>query len=144
MASVAATADNVRAAAKPRRFIERKSLGALLLFLPPSVILFTVFVVLPMVDATTFSFFDWTGYGPITDFVGLDNYADVLKHRNWGTAVRNSLLVVAVSLTIQLPLAMWCAIALSERGPTINVIRTIFFLPFMLAEVAAGLIWKFA
>ena len=144
MASVAATADNVRAAAKPRRFIERKSLGALLLFLPPSVILFTVFVVLPMVDATTFSFFDWTGYGPITDFVGLDNYADVLKHRNWGTAVRNSLLVVAVSLTIQLPLAMWCAIALSERGPSINVVRTIFFLPFMLAEVAAGLIWKFA
>jgi raffinose/stachyose/melibiose transport system permease protein len=144
MASVAATADNVMAPARKRRFIERKSLGALLLFLPPSVILFTVFVVLPMVDATTFSFFDWTGYGPITDFVGLENYADVLKHRNWGTAVRNSLLVVAVSLTIQLPLAMWCAIALSERGTTINVIRTIFFLPFMLAEVAAGLIWKFA
>ncbi len=38
---------------------------------------------------------------------------------------------------------MWCAIALSERGTSINIIRTIFFLPFMLAEVAAGLIWKF-
>jgi raffinose/stachyose/melibiose transport system permease protein len=97
-----------------------------------------------MIDAATFSFFDWTGYGPITDFVGFDNYADVLTHRNWGTAVRNSLLVVAVSLAIQLPLAMWCALALSERGTSINVIRTIFFLPFMLAEVAAGLIWKFA
>jgi raffinose/stachyose/melibiose transport system permease protein len=124
--------------------MERKSLVPLLLFLPPSVILFTVFVVLPMIDAATFSFFDWTGYGPITDFVGLENYADVLTHRNWGTAVRNSLLVVAVSLSIQLPLAMWCAIALAERGTSINVIRTIFFLPFMLAEVAAGLIWKFA
>ena len=124
--------------------MERKSLVPLLLFLPPSVILFTVFVVLPMIDAATFSFFNWTGYGPITDFVGFENYADVLTHRNWGTAVRNSLLVVAVSLSIQLPLAMWCAIALAERGTSINVIRTIFFLPFMLAEVAAGLIWKFA
>lgn len=140
-----ATADNAGASALPRRrrYVERKSLVPLLLFLPPALILFTLFVVLPMVDAATFSFFDWNGYGPITDFVGLENYADVLTHRNFGTAVRNSLIVVAVSLLIQLPLAMWCAIALSERSISINVMRTLFFLPFMLAEVAAGLIWKF-
>lgn len=140
-----ATAANAGVSALPRRrrYVERKSLVPLLLFLPPALILFTLFVVLPMVDAATFSFFDWNGYGPITDFVGLENYADVLTHRNFGTAVRNSLIVVAVSLLIQLPLAMWCAIALSERSISINVMRTLFFLPFMLAEVAAGLIWKF-
>ncbi len=130
-------------ALRRRRYMDRKSLVPLLLFLPPSLILFTVFVVLPMVDAGTFSFFQWNGYGPITNFVGVENYADVISHRNFGTAVRNSLIVVAVSLLIQLPLAMWCAIALSERSVGINVLRTIFFLPFMLAEVAAGLIWKF-
>ena len=123
--------------------MDRKSLVPLLLFIPPSLILFTVFVVLPMIDAGTFSFFDWTGYGPITDYVGFDNYQDVLTHRNFATAVRNSLIVVAVSLLIQLPLAMWCAIALSERGTHVNILRTIFFLPYMLAEIAAGLIWKF-
>lgn len=144
MASVA-TSGSIPAAAvaRPRRYMDRKSLVPLLLFVPPSLILFTVFVVLPMIDAGTFSFFDWTGYGPITDFAGLDNYDDVLTHRNFGTAVRNSLLVVAVSLLIQLPLAMWCAIALSERGTHINILRTIFFVPFMLAEIAAGLIWRF-
>ena len=57
--------------------MDRKSLVPLLLFIPPSLILFTVFVVLPMIDAATFSFFDWTGYGPITDFVGFENYEDV-------------------------------------------------------------------
>lgn len=144
MTSLATTA-NVTPAAVPRRrrYVERNSLLPLLLFLPPALILFTVFVVLPMVDAATFSFFNWNGYGPITNFVGLNNYADVLTHRNFGTAVRNSLIVVAVSLVVQLPLAMWCAIALSERSMSINVMRTLFFLPFMLAEVAAGLIWKF-
>jgi len=141
----AATGANLplRATTRQRRYMDRKSLIPLLVFLPPSLILFTVFVVLPMVDAATFSFFDWNGYGPITDFVGFDNYDDVLTHRNFGTAVRNSLIVVAVSLLIQLPLAMWAALALSERGVSINVLRTIFFVPFMLAEVAAGLIWKF-
>jgi raffinose/stachyose/melibiose transport system permease protein len=129
--------------ARPRRYIDRRSLVALLLFLPPSLILFTVFVVLPMIDAATFSFFDWTGYGPITDFVGLDNYDDVVTHRNFGTAVRNSLIVVAISLAIQLPLALWAAIALSERSTNVNILRTLFFVPYMLAEIAAGLIWKF-
>lgn len=130
-------------AVRRRRYMDRKSLVPLLIFLPPSLILFTVFVVLPMVDAGVFSFFQWNGYGPITNFVGFENYADVINHRNFGTAVRNSLIVVAVSLLIQLPLAMWCAIALAERSVGINIMRTIFFLPFMLAEVAAGLIWKF-
>ena len=131
------------AAPRRHRYMDRKSLVPLLLFLPPTLVLFTLFVVLPMVDAATFSFFDWNGYGPITDFVGLKNYDDVITHRNLGTAVRNSLIVVAVSLLVQLPLAMWCAVALAERSVSINVMRTLFFLPFMLAEVAAGLIWKF-
>lgn len=142
MTSLAAASAEM-ASSKRSRYMDRKSLVPLLLFLPPSVILFTLFVVIPMIDATTFSFFDWNGYGPFTDFVGFENYADVITHRNFGTAVRNSLIVVAVSLTIQLPLAMWCAIALAERAWHINVLRTLFFLPFMLAEVAAGLIWKF-
>lgn len=144
MASVATSLEApVIAAARPKRYVDRKSIVPLLLFLPPALVLFTVFVVLPMIDAGTFSFFDWTGYGPITDFVGFDNYEDVLTHRNFGTAVRNSLIVVAVSLLIQLPLAMWAAIALSERGTHVNILRTIFFVPYMLAEIAAGLIWKF-
>ena len=143
MASVATSIEAPIAAARARRYVDRKSIIPLLLFLPPALVLFTVFVVLPMIDAGTFSFFDWTGYGPITDFVGFDNYADVLTHRNFATAVRNSLIVVAVSLLIQLPLAMWAAIALSERGTHVNILRTIFFVPYMLAEIAAGLIWKF-
>jgi raffinose/stachyose/melibiose transport system permease protein len=144
MATVAAGVEGTATSlARPRRYADRRSLVPLLLFLPPSVILFTVFVVLPMIDAATFSFFDWTGYGPITDFVGFDNYDDVITHRNFGTAVRNSLIVVAVSLAIQLPLALWAAIALSERSVNVNLLRTLFFVPYMLAEIAAGLIWKF-
>lgn len=140
------TATATIAARPPRRrweFAERKSLLALLLFVPPSLIIFVTFFVLPMIDAGSFSFFDWSGYGPMTDFVGVDNYYAVLKHRNFLNSVRNSLLVVAVSLAIQLPLALWCALALSEKGWGTSILRLTFFLPYMLAEVAAGLIWRF-
>lgn len=133
----------IAAPRRARRYMDRKSLMPLLLFIPPALILFVTFVVLPMIDAASFSFFDWTGYGPMTDFVGLKNYEDVRTHRHFGTAVRNSLLVIAVSLLVQLPLAMWVSLALVEKRWSVNVIRTLFFLPYMLAEIAAGLIWKF-
>ena len=145
MASIASptTGTVPRVTARRRRYADRKSLVALLLFIPPSLILFGTFVVLPMIDAATFSFYDWNGYGPLTDFVQFKNYDDVLTHRNFGTAIRNSLIVIAVSLLIQLPLAMWVALALTKKSWSVSIIRVLFFLPYMLAEVAAGLIWKF-
>jgi raffinose/stachyose/melibiose transport system permease protein len=143
--SVANTSILPAAASVPRRrrYMDRKSLVPLLLLIPPSLILFVTFVVLPVIDAATYSFFQWTGYGPVTNFVGFDNYADVIAHRNFGTSVRNSLIVVAASLLIQLPLALWVSIALAEKGRVVAWMRTLFFLPYMLAEIAAGLIWKF-
>lgn len=143
MTTIASSPVAIAAPRRARRYMDRKSLVPLLLFLPPALILFVVLVVLPMIDAASFSFFDWTGYGPMTNFVGLKNYEDVLSHRHFGTAVRNSLLVIAVSLLVQLPLAMWVSLALVEKRWSVNVIRTLFFLPYMLAEIAAGLIWKF-
>jgi raffinose/stachyose/melibiose transport system permease protein len=115
----------------------------LTLFLPPTLLLFFWFVVSPMIDAGRFSFYDWNGYGQMTDFVGLDNYADVLSHRHFSTAIRNSIIVIVISLIVQLPLALWVALALTEKSWTISAIRVLFFLPFMLAEVASGLIWRF-
>ena len=141
MTSITTTA--TAAPRRARRYMDRKSLVPLLLFIPPALVLFVVFVVLPMIDAASFSFFDWTGYGPMTEFVGLKNFEDVVTHRHFGTAVRNSLLVIAVSLAVQLPLALWVSLALVEKNWSVNVIRTLFFLPYMLAEIAAGLIWKF-
>ena len=143
MTTIASSPPSIATPRHARRYMDRKSLVPLLLFIPPALILFVVLVVLPMIDAASFSFFDWTGYGPMTDFVGFKNYDDVLTHRHFGTAVRNSLLIIAVSLLVQLPLAMWVSLALVEKRASVNVIRTLFFLPYMLAEIAAGLIWKF-
>ena len=41
-----------------------------LLFLPPALLVFTVFVMLPMGEAAWYSFYNWNGYGPPTEWVG--------------------------------------------------------------------------
>ncbi|MEP3278295.1 MAG: sugar ABC transporter permease [Stappiaceae bacterium] len=130
------------AAILKQRFFGKSSV-ALVLFIPLTLGLFTLLVVVPMIEAASFSFYDWNGYGPMTDFAGLENYGDVLTHRHFSKALRNSFLVIAVSLCVQLPLALWAALALVQNNWGISVIRTLFFLPYMLAEVAAGLMWRF-
>src|SRR5688572_312025 len=81
-------------------------LSALLLFLPPALLLFTIFVVLPIGEAAWYSGFNWNGFGAPTKWIGLDNYRFVFESRGFGTAFRNNMLIIAVSLVIQLPLAL--------------------------------------
>src|SRR5206468_5414876 len=52
-------------------------------------------------------------------------------------------LIIAVSLLVQLPLALGLAVLLADRFRGTNAYRLIFFLPYVLAEIAAGLIWRF-
>lgn len=118
-------------------------LTALLLFLPPALLLFTLFVVLPIGEAAWYSGFNWNGFGRPTKWIGLDNYRFVFDTRGFGTAFRNNLLIIAVSLTIQLPLALTLALILAEKFRGSVALRMLFFLPYVLAEVATGLIFSF-
>ncbi len=118
-------------------------LAVTLLFIPPALFSFTVFVALPMGEAAWYSFYDWNGYGSPQVFVGTKNYALLLHDRAFRTALTNNLAIVVASLAVQLPLALIAAILLADRIRGAVTFRLIFFLPYVLAEVAAGLIWRF-
>src|SRR5579862_9003032 len=114
-----------------------------LVLLPPALMLFTVFVILPIGEAARYSLFNWDGYASPTNFYGLRNYALLLANVTFRRAVVDNVLIVVVSLAIQLPLALGLALLLAERRIGTVAFRTIFFLPYILADVAAGLIWRF-
>lgn len=118
-------------------------LTVLVFFLPPALMLFTLFVVLPVGEAAWYSGFNWNGFGKPTRWIGLDNYRFVLENKAFYTAIRNNLLIVAVSLLVQLPLALTLAILLAERFRGAVALRMVFFLPYILAEIATGLIFSF-
>jgi raffinose/stachyose/melibiose transport system permease protein len=123
--------------------VGRDKLAVVVLFLPPALLLFTLFVVMPIGEAAYFSFFKWDGYGWPERFVGLKNYAFLFKHRAFEQALYNNALIIGVSLLVQLPLALALALILAERIRGAYTFRMIFFLPYVLAEIAAGLIWRF-
>ena len=125
-----------------KRPIDHK-LAVVLLFLPPALFLFTLFVALPIGEAAWYSFYNWNGFGTPDTFVGLKNYELLFQNRAFHIALLNNLLIIAVSLAIQLPLALGMAILLADRIRGTVTFRMIFFVPYVLAEVAAGLIWRF-
>ena len=115
----------------------------LILFLPPALLLFTLFVVLPIGEAAWYSAFNWNGFGRPTHWIGFDNYRFVFETRAFWLALRNNGLIIAVSLAVQLPLALTLALMLAERFRGAVALRMLFFMPYILAEIATGLIFSF-
>ena len=121
----------------------RGRLPALIIFLPPALLLFTLFVILPMGEAAWYSLYRWNGYGTPTDFVGTRNFEVLFNNAAFSRALINNGLIIVVSLLLQVPLAIWLAVMLSKKIAGVVAFRLVFFLPYVLADVAAGLIWRF-
>ncbi len=132
-----------RTSAAKRAGAARSDLATAAILLPPALLLFTVFVALPIGQGAWYSLFNWDGYAAPTNFIGLKNYARLLHDGVFAHALTNNGLIIAVSLLVQLPLALGMALLLARRAPGTAAFRLVFFLPYMLADVAAGLIWRF-
>jgi raffinose/stachyose/melibiose transport system permease protein len=129
-----------RGSGSPQRTQDRLTI---FLFLLPAIILFLIFVVYPIVQSIYYSFFNWKGFGPATDFVGLDNFKNILGDKVFLIAMRNGLFIIAFSLFLQLPLSMMLAVMVGRDMPGRIFFRSIFFMPYVLSEVIAALMWLF-
>ncbi len=67
----------------------------------------------------------------------------LLDNATFARSLFNNALIIVVSLLVQLPLALGVALLVARRFPGAVWFRLIFFLPYVLADIAAGLIWRF-
>ena len=141
-ASSAPAAYRRRRPSRPRNLRRSMRTGLeLLFFIGPALALFLVFVVWPIVKAVQFSLYRWKGFGPLSDFVGLDNYDAVLHNEVFTDALLHNLTIVVLSVIVQLPLGVAIALLLNRRMRGQGLLRTIIFVPYVLSEVIAGVVW---
>jgi raffinose/stachyose/melibiose transport system permease protein len=126
-----------------RNFSRSSEVKTCLLFLPPALLLFTLFVTWPVVEAAYYSFFNWNGYGAPSKWIGLENFLRVWNDPVFYHSLFNNLLIILVSACIQVPLALALALLISDKSRSSVVFRAIFFLPYILGEIVAGLIWRY-
>jgi raffinose/stachyose/melibiose transport system permease protein len=113
----------------------------IILFLLPAVILFFLFLIYPIFRSAYYSLFNWNGLGLATKFVGLNNFKQLLTDQVFIKAIEHCLVIVVLSLAIQLPLALMLAIMVGRDLPGRGFFRSIFFMPYVISEVIAAVIW---
>ena len=121
----------------------RRRTGRMILaFLLPALLLYGLFVLLPVIQAARYSLFKWNGLGALTEFVGLKNYLTAFGSPIFVTSVSNNLLVIVLSLGIQIPFSLGLAVLLNRRFPGRAVFRLLFFVPYVLSEAVTGIVFS--
>lgn len=112
------------------------------LFVLPAMVMYAVFVLLPLLLSIHYSFHRWNGIGPKT-WVGLENYTTILEVPDLLGTIFNAFRLLIFFSFIPVALGVIVASIIQHIAPGRfgAVARTVLFLPQVIPLVAAGIIW---
>ncbi len=118
----------------------------IVVFLAPATLLYTLFMVYPLVDSLRLSLFAPNATGTEV-FVGLQNYVTLLTDQLWSArfwgALRNNFIFFLIHSLVQNPVGLLLAALLSRHALFARgTYRTVLFMPTMLSVVIVGFIWQ--
>jgi len=114
---------------------------AIALYIVPTVIIMLVIVIVPIFISVYYSLLDWDGLGKGT-YIGLQNYKELVADERFISSVKNSLLYVALSVFIQLPISLILALIIANIKRGEKFYRTTYFIPVIISGVVIGQLWQ--
>ncbi len=112
------------------------------LYLLPALLFLGVFMVYPLIDVFIYSFEEGYNSASQTYFgTGLYNYSYVLHDTYFLQAVKNTFLLVIITVPVSTCLALLIALGLSSIKPLKEMFQTIYFLPYVTNTLAVGLVF---
>lgn len=116
----------------------------ILSFILPTLILYALFMVYPIIQALYYSLFDWSGSSENKDFIGLKNFVDLMHDPIMWQAIGNDYFLVAGKMIGIMILATFFAVSLTRfRLKFALFFRSIFFIPNIISVVVIGVLWAF-
>src|SRR5580704_9956778 len=115
---------------------------AYLLMIIPAIVLFTFFIIYPLVQGALWSFTNYVGYGA-SKFVGFANYKAAFADPTIRDSYGFTLLFAVTACILTNAVAMALAIALNSRIRWRTGFRTVFFLPMVLSGLIVSYIFTF-
>lgn len=113
------------------------------LFYLPAVLLFVIFVIYPFIQGAFYSLTNWNGYSQSYKIVGLRNYLRLFTDENVWTALVNTLIYAFGSTLLQNVLGLALALFLNSKFRGRSILRTVIYLPVMIAPLIMGYIMYF-
>lgn len=115
---------------------------AIFAYLTPGIIIYSFSVLLPVLGAIYYSFFNWTG-GPKMKFIALGNYIELISDKAFWHSFQNNLYLTAVAIIGQIGLAFIFASMLNSRISKLKDLhRTLAFFPVTVSAVVVGFVWS--
>ena len=112
------------------------------LYLLPAILFLGVFMVYPLVDVLIYSFEEGFNSASQTFFgIGFYNYSYVLRDPYFIQAIKNTLILVFITVPISTGLSLLIAVLLSSIDKLRELFQTIFFLPYVTNTLAVGLVF---
>ena len=124
-----------------RRLVMRENVAAYL-FMLPFLLFFVAFVIYPMFMCIFTSFFDATMKREDI-FIGVQNYKELFNDPIFWKALKNTLVIVLVSVPVTCVFSLWVASVISRMPMAgTSAFRCIFYLPVVTGSVAVTMVWK--
>ena len=112
------------------------------LYLLPAILFLGFFMVYPLIDVFVYSFEEGYNSASQTYFgIGLYNYSYVLHDPYFLQAVKNTFILVIITVPLSTGLALLISVGLSSIKPLRNLFQTIYFLPYVTNTLAVGLVF---
>ena len=110
------------------------------LFLAPGMIMFAVYVIIPIFQSMWISFYDWDGLGQ-PEWIGVENYVELVDDDSFYTSLHNNVLWLVLYM-LALPIGLFIAIFLNQTVWGMRAYKSLFFFPFVISQVVVGLMFS--
>ena len=112
------------------------------LYLLPAILFLGAFMLYPLIDVFIYSFEEGYNSASQTSFgVGFYNYSYVLHDPYFLQAIKNTLILVAITVPLSTGIALLISVGLSSIKPLRNLFQTVYFLPYVTNTLAVGLVF---
>ncbi len=120
----------------------RRRLGVVLLFVLPALLMYSLYTLYPVATSIWYSLLDWNGISA-GRFVGLDNWRRLFQDDNVLSSLRNTLIILVASFTVEVPLGLALALLVQRLGRLGSALSSLFVVPLLISSVAIGITWSF-
>lgn len=111
------------------------------LLMAPAILLSTCVTLIPSVTTIISSFTDWNGVSKDMNFIGLQNYKELLGNDVFIKALGNNCKWMVMYLVIPVLLALIAAVCLLKQKKKSALFQVMFLFPYVIAPIANALIW---
>ncbi|AFH61125.1 carbohydrate ABC transporter permease [Paenibacillus caseinilyticus] len=111
------------------------------LFILPSFLLYTLFVIVPTFSSIYLSFTSWDGVSDDIRYIGFDNFVEMWHSERVHNALKNTLILSVVLVILENITAIALAIVVDQVRWFRNLFRSVFYFPVLLSGIVMGFVW---